>query len=175
MARGKPCTVEDERQLRQFLTEKKSRRSIAKILGKSLTSVQMKTSRLGLVVVDGVFFSLPSTTTFDKLILPIELPSIEQELKILVAALKYLETPNLDKTDVLRLRGIDLGFSEKATKYFIVAYVECETPVRLRTELRRLLKRLHQKERYSKSRNELKFSRMDEYCRKSALTKNNRV
>ena len=43
--------------------------------------------------------------------------------------------------------------------------------VRLRTELRRLLKCLHQKERYSESRNEHKFSRMDEYCRKSALTK----
>ena len=65
----------------------------------------------------------------------------------------------------------DLGFSEAATKYFIVAYVECEEPIRLRIELRRLLKRLHQKERYSKSRNELKFSRMDDYCRKSVLAK----
>jgi hypothetical protein len=65
----------------------------------------------------------------------------------------------------------DLGFSEKATKYFIVAYVEYETPVRLRTELRRLLKRLHKKERYSANRNELKFSRMDDYCRKKVLQK----
>jgi hypothetical protein len=65
----------------------------------------------------------------------------------------------------------DLGFSEAATKYFVVAYIECEAPVRLRTELRRLLKRLHQKKRYSMSRNELKFSRMDDYCRKSVLTK----
>jgi hypothetical protein len=65
----------------------------------------------------------------------------------------------------------DLGFSKAATKYFIVAYIECETPQRLRTELKRLLKRLHQKEKYSKSRNELKFSRMDDYCRRSTLTK----
>ena len=65
----------------------------------------------------------------------------------------------------------DLGFSKAATRYFVVAYVECEEPDRLRTELRRLLKRLHQRKKYSKSRNELKFSRMDDYCRKSVLTK----
>ncbi len=69
--------------------------SIAKVLVKSLTSVQMKTSRLGLEVVDGSEKNTPSTTTFDKLILPIELPLIEEELKTLVAALKALETPNL--------------------------------------------------------------------------------
>ena len=65
----------------------------------------------------------------------------------------------------------DLGFSKAATKYFTVAYIECETPERLRTELKRLLKRLHQKKKYSKSRNELKFSRMDEYCRKRVVEK----
>ena len=109
MARGKPWSVEDERQLRQLLTEKKSMRSIAKVLGKSLTSVQMKASRLGLVVVDEGEKNTPSTTTFDKLILPDELPSIEEELKTLVGALKGLETPKLDKTDVLRLHNIIQG------------------------------------------------------------------
>ena len=65
----------------------------------------------------------------------------------------------------------DLGFSKASTKYFMVAYVECAEPMKLRTELRRLLKRLHEKKRYSMSRNELKFSRMDDYCRKSVLAK----
>ncbi|MEJ5327926.1 MAG: DUF3800 domain-containing protein [Candidatus Bathyarchaeia archaeon] len=65
----------------------------------------------------------------------------------------------------------NLGFSEKATKYFIVAYLECEKPERLRIELRRLLKRLHQKKQYPPSRNELKFSRMNSYCRKMILAK----
>lgn len=65
----------------------------------------------------------------------------------------------------------DLGFSTKATKYFIVAYLECDTPERLRIELKRLLKRLHQKKQYPKSRNEFKFSRMNDYCRKMVLTK----
>jgi len=36
----------------------------------------------------------------------------------------------------------NLVFSEKATKYFTVAYLECEKTERLRIELRRLLKRL---------------------------------
>ena len=122
MAKGKPWSVEEERQLRQLVTEKKSMRSIAKFLGKSLTSVQMKASRLGLEVVDASEKNTPSTTTFDKLILPIELPSIEEELKTLVAALKGLETPNLDKTDVLRLRGIIQGV--KVYQKLIADYID---------------------------------------------------
>ncbi len=74
--------------------------SIAKILSKALTSIQMKTCRLGLVVDDEGEKNTPSSSTFDKLILPFELPSIEQELKTLAGALKCLETANLDKTDV---------------------------------------------------------------------------
>jgi hypothetical protein len=38
--------------------------------------------------------------------LPEELPSVEEALKILVAAMKALETPDLSKTEVLRLRSI---------------------------------------------------------------------
>ena len=110
MARGKHWTAEDERQLRQLLTEKKVMRSLAKILGKTLVAVRLKASRLGLEDDDGSEKNTPSTTTFDKLILPIELPSIgEEELKTLVGALKGLKTPKLDKTDVLRLRIIIQG------------------------------------------------------------------
>ena len=97
-------------------------RSIAKVLGKSLTSVQMKTSRLGLEVVDESEKNTPSTTTFDKLVLPVELPSIEEELKTLVGALKGLEAPNLDKTDVLRLRGIIQGV--KVYQELIADYID---------------------------------------------------
>jgi uncharacterized protein DUF3800 len=65
----------------------------------------------------------------------------------------------------------DLGFTKKATKFFVVAYLECESPLRLQTELKRILKQLHQKEKYPLLRNELKFSRMDSYCRKYVLEK----
>ncbi len=65
----------------------------------------------------------------------------------------------------------NLGFSKNATKYFVVAYIECRTPIKIQTELKRLLKNLHQKKIYSRNRNELKFSRMDDYCRKRVLQK----
>lgn len=65
----------------------------------------------------------------------------------------------------------DLGFSKASTKYFVVAYIECNSPIKIRTDLKRLLKNLHQKRIYSMSRNELKFSRMDDYCRKRVLQK----
>ncbi len=40
---------------------------------------------------------------------PAELPSIEETLKKLAAALNALDQPGLDKTEVLRLRGIISG------------------------------------------------------------------
>ncbi len=82
----------------------------------------MKTSRLGLVVVDESEKNTPSTTTFDKLVLPAELPSIEEGLKTLAGALKVLETQNLDKTDVLRLHNIIQ--SVKVYQELIAQYVD---------------------------------------------------
>ena len=68
----------------------------------------MKIARLGVEVERGEK-STRSTSTNAKLVLPAELPSIEEELKVLVAALKGLETEGLDKSEVLRLRGIVQG------------------------------------------------------------------
>lgn len=65
----------------------------------------------------------------------------------------------------------DLGFTKKATKFFVVAYLECDVPQRIQVEMSRALKHLHQKKKYSLSRNELKFSRMDDFCRKYVLQK----
>jgi len=65
----------------------------------------------------------------------------------------------------------NLGFTKEATRFFVVAYLECDTPSRIRVEMARALKHLHLKKRYSLARNELKFSRMDDYCRKYVLEK----
>jgi hypothetical protein len=65
----------------------------------------------------------------------------------------------------------DLGFTENATKFFIVAYLACESPHKLRVGMKRVLRRLHQRNEYSLARNELKFSRMDRFCRKYVLNK----
>jgi hypothetical protein len=106
--KGKPWTVDEEKQLRLLLAQNKSVRAIAKVLGKTRDCVRIKIARLGLEVVVQTEKS-QRTTTSASWVLPGELPSIEEELKVLAAALKSLETPNLDKTEVLRLRGIIQG------------------------------------------------------------------
>lgn len=65
----------------------------------------------------------------------------------------------------------DLGFSEKSTKFFIVAYIVSDSISSLRTKMKRILKKLHNKRKYHFSRNELKFSRMNGYCRQLVLEK----
>lgn len=65
----------------------------------------------------------------------------------------------------------DLGFTTSSSRFFIVAYLECESPHKLRVEMKRTLRHLHQKNDYSLARNELKFSRMNEFCRKYVLKK----
>ncbi len=97
-------------------------RSIAKFLGKSLTSVRMKRSRLGLEDDDRSENNTRSSSTLEKFVLPVELPSVEEGLKTLAGALKLLETQNLDKTDVLRLRIIIQGV--KVYQELIAQYVD---------------------------------------------------
>ena len=54
--------------------------------------------------------------------LPSELPSVEDTLKVLNAAVEALKTPGLDKTEVLRLRGIIAGCKEY--KQMLVEYMD---------------------------------------------------
>jgi hypothetical protein len=105
--KGKPWTAEEEKQLQMMLQQNKSVRVIAKALGKTRDCIRMKIARLE-VVVQGEK-NTRTTTTCPSLILPTELSSIEVMLKTLAAALKTLETPGLERNDVLRLRGIIAG------------------------------------------------------------------
>ena len=91
---------------------------------------------------------------------------------------KYTSSFNLRKVN-LKVKTLnvyvdesgDLGFSEKSTKFFIVAYIVSDSIPSLRTKMKRILKKLHNKRKYHFSRNELKFSRMNSYCRKLVLEK----
>jgi hypothetical protein len=118
--RGKPWTVEEERQLRQMLEANKSVRVIAKALGKTRDCVRMKIVRLGLEVVVHPEKSERTTTT--ELILPEDLPSVEEALKILAAAMEALKTPGLSKTEVMRLRSLIQAASAYQVKF--AAYVD---------------------------------------------------
>lgn len=59
--------------------------------------------RLGLKVVT---LEKSTGTTTSELIMPEELPSVEEALKDLVAAMNALKTPGLSKTEVMRLRTL---------------------------------------------------------------------
>ena len=85
MPKGKPRSIEEESALKQLVTAGHPLETIAERLGKRGEAVRQKIRRLGLEVVDQDC-SVWSTTS--KLILPRELPSIEEALKLLACALK---------------------------------------------------------------------------------------
>ena len=78
----------------------------------------MGNERLGLEVVDEEKKNISTTTSLE---LPQELPSVEETLIKLSAALKALEKPGLDKSEVLRLRGIIAG--SKVYKELLADYM----------------------------------------------------
>jgi IS30 family transposase len=110
LVKGKPWTTEEEERLRQLLKANRSARAIARIMGKSRECVSMKIARLGLeVVTEQKNSGVTTTSHLTTLKLPTELPSIEEQLRVLAAALEALRSPEIDKLDVLRLRAIIQG------------------------------------------------------------------
>lgn len=105
MTKGKPWNLELEKKLKALVEANTSLAVIAKTMGKPEDAIRQKIRRLGLEVVEHK--KIICTTTSQKL--PPELPSIEEMLKKLVAAVNGLETPGLEKSEILRLRGIIAG------------------------------------------------------------------
>jgi IS30 family transposase len=117
--KGKPWTIDEERQLQEMLKAGKSVRVIAKTLDKTRESIRMKIARLELEVVDQCKSERTTTTNLK---LPSELPNIELELKKLSAALEALEEPGLEQAETLRLRTIIQGV--KTYKELLVDYLD---------------------------------------------------
>jgi hypothetical protein len=128
--RGKPWPTEDELKLRDWFS---SGTTDLRVLAFSFDSqytqeaIRQKLIKFGLLreqqqpKFDGCCSS--------KLEIPAELPSVEMTLKTLAAALKVLETPKLEKSDVLRLRGIIAGckvYKELFTDYVNYRGLEAE-------------------------------------------------
>jgi hypothetical protein len=112
--KGKPWTVEEEKQLREMVAAGKRVKDIAAVLGKSQGSVNLKLKRSGLKV---VVRQISLTTTSND-----ELPSVEEALRKLNSALAALGTEGLDPAETLRLRTIIQGL--KIYKELLADYVD---------------------------------------------------
>ncbi len=163
--RGKSWSNDEENQLRQLVNEGKSFDEISSIMGKSRLSIKGKLFNSGLnsVVVAthsqrAVATTIATTTTpigdiavhlaspilaaEDKvpivdLKLPERLPSVEEELKILAAAVEGLRQPGLSRSEVSRLHNIIVGvkvYQELFVKFVDYCGLEAEV-----LELRRQL------------------------------------
>jgi DNA-binding CsgD family transcriptional regulator len=105
MVKGKPWTKDQEKQILDLRCHGKTLSEIAELMNKSSDAVKQKFRRLGYKVVT-LKNDEGTTTSNTELIVPQDLPSIEEALLKLVAAMKALENSNLTKTDILRLRTL---------------------------------------------------------------------
>ena len=122
MTKGKPWPPEDEKKLAQWVT---SGIGVDVIVfsfdGKySKNAVQQKMLDLGLKLKEEE--TVRKKCVSSSFELPVELPSVEEALKTLSAALKALETPGLDQSEVVRLRSIISGV--KIYKELFADYVD---------------------------------------------------
>jgi len=117
MPKGKPWTVEEEKQLRELLGASKSLKVVANTLGKTENAIRQKMIKLGLKEEKKSQINIFSSSN-----LPEDLPSVEEQLKVLAATLNELKTPGLGQTEVLRLRSIIQGV--KTYKELFVDYVD---------------------------------------------------
>jgi hypothetical protein len=130
MTKGKPWAPEEETKLRDWY---KSGVTEPAILSKnfegkySKNAVRLKIVDLGLK--DNHQEKKNTRCLSSKLNLPAELPSVEEMLKRLVAAINGLDNPGLDKSEVLRFRGIIAGvksYQELLAEYLDYRGLEAE-------------------------------------------------
>jgi hypothetical protein len=96
-------TREEERKLIEYWRQGvRNPEILADRLGRKMEGVKKKLSRLGLVV-EPEKRGGPTTTELE---MPEELPSVEEALKLLVAAMEALQKPGLSRAEVSRLRSI---------------------------------------------------------------------
>ena len=125
--KGKPWPLEKEKLLKDLIEAKTPLQTVAHQMELSVDAVQKKCNRLGLEVVDANEKKIRVKTTTSPNVLapfelPDELPSIEETLKDIHAAVRGLKTPGLDRTEVFRLRGIIAGC--QVYKEILVDYMD---------------------------------------------------
>ena len=129
MVKGRPWDLEDEKKLTSWF---RSGTDDLRVLAFSFDGkyseegIRQKLIKLGLLREQQQQKNQCCSSKFE---LPEELPSVEETLKTLAAALNAMETPGLDKCEVLRLRGIIAGakvYKELLTDYIDYRGLEAE-------------------------------------------------
>ncbi len=113
--------VEEERKLRNLVAEGKCLDELCRCMGKSRFAIKSKMFDMGLRFARPVADPVGAVVS-PPLSLPSDLPSIEEKLKVLSAALDALERPGLSRNEVLRLRTIVLGI--KTYNGLLAEYVD---------------------------------------------------
>ena len=109
MTRGKPWDINEERQLRLLVEEGKTVDTICKVMIKTRDAVIQKMFDLKLKNVKEKRISISGKKTIfssSQLAIPDELPTIEETLKILAAALLKSTEAGLSKEEVGRLQVV---------------------------------------------------------------------
>jgi len=101
MPKGKPWTREDEKALREMVEQGASIEAIAEAFDREPDAIRMKVKRLGLKVV--VQKNSGQRTTTSEL-LPGDILTHEQALRILAGAIEKASEPGLDKVEIMRLK-----------------------------------------------------------------------
>ncbi len=108
MTKGKPWSPEDEKRLKDWVSEGVNDLGVLSFSfeGKySKNAIYQKMLDLGLSAREEEAKKTVVSSS-SAMVLPDELLSVEESLKTLVAAMKALETPGLDKSEILRLRTL---------------------------------------------------------------------
>jgi hypothetical protein len=135
MTKGKPWDLDEERQLRQLVDEGKSIDEICKLMVKTRDSVVSKVYNVGLSFhqkeEEEDIHPQKSRQLSSSFRIPQELPSVEDALRTLTAALKALEEPGIDYAEIQRLRSLIAGV--KIYKQIFADYLNyCELEERLK-------------------------------------------
>ncbi len=109
MTKGRPWDIDEERQLRQLVEEGESVESICKIMVKTHDAITQKLFDLKLKIVKEEKIAVSGKKTIfssSKLVLPVNMPNVEETLQILAAALLKSAEAGLSKDEVQRLQVV---------------------------------------------------------------------
>jgi len=141
VTKGKAWTVEEELKLRELWESGEPLSSIAAELSKTKVAVANKVSHLGLKD-DSARRSLVSSSS-SELELPVELPTVQEAVKIIGGAMLAMTKPGVSKAQVERLKAVvDAASKYKQCMADLVRYKELE---RENVELRRKFEELRKK------------------------------